>query len=84
LIDVVLPMGLQNLSASSVLSLTPPLDQSKGWLGASTSIFVKLWQITTIGLTSEEQRLENRSEALRALKTNGNKQPWDVGDGRTL
>jgi hypothetical protein len=44
---VVLPMGLQTPSAPSVLSLTPPLGphaQSNGWLRASTSAFVRLWQ----------------------------------------
>jgi hypothetical protein len=45
--SVVLPMGLQSPSDPSVLSLSPPLGcaaQSNGWLQASTSEFVRLWQ----------------------------------------
>ena len=41
------PMGLQNPSASSVPSPTPPsgtCGQSNGWLWASASVFVSLWQ----------------------------------------
>jgi hypothetical protein len=42
---VVLPMGLQTSSAPTVLSLTSPLvAQLDGWLQASTSVLVRLWQ----------------------------------------
>jgi hypothetical protein len=48
LVDIiVLSMELQTPSAPSVLSLTPPLgphEQLNGWLQASTSVFVRLWQ----------------------------------------
>jgi hypothetical protein len=49
---VVLPIGLQNPSAPSVLSLTPPLGshaQSNGWLCAFASVFVRLWQTAISG-----------------------------------
>ena len=45
---VVLLMGLQTPSSPSVLPLTPPLGcyaQSRGWLQASASVFVSIWQI---------------------------------------
>jgi hypothetical protein len=45
---VVLPMGLQTPSTSSVLSLTPPLEcpcaQSNDSLQAFISVSVRLWQ----------------------------------------
>jgi hypothetical protein len=43
---VVPPTGLQIPSAPCVLSLTPALRTlcSNGWLWASTSVFVRLWQ----------------------------------------
>jgi hypothetical protein len=40
LVDLVFPVGLQSPSVPSVLSLT----RSNGWLRASTSVFVRLWQ----------------------------------------
>ena len=44
---VVLSMGLQTPSVPSFLSLTPPLGsyaQCKGWLLASASVLVRVWQ----------------------------------------
>jgi hypothetical protein len=43
----VLPMGLQTPSAPLVFSLTLPWGphaQSNSWLGASASVFIRLWQ----------------------------------------
>jgi hypothetical protein len=57
LVDIVVfPLRLQTLSATSVLSLTPPLGTpcSVQWLVAS--VFVRLWQMLSedsyIGLLS--------------------------------
>jgi len=47
LVNSVLPVGLQTPSAPTVLALTPPsgsLHSVDGWLQASTSVLVRLWQ----------------------------------------
>jgi hypothetical protein len=45
LVEIVLSIGLQSLSASfHQLLLWGPHTQSKGWLRASASVFVRFWQ----------------------------------------